>query len=93
MSIRSSVRSLVIVTLSLGTAEHGLRAQPSRARGVATVAGSRARPRAGYRDSLARANVRAESSESAESARVAPGYRDSLTRFAERSTPVRVASR
>ena len=92
MSIRSSVRSLVIVTLSLGTAGVAfarnppalVESQQSQAHAAATE---------GYRGSLARANVRAESAESAESARVAPGYRDSLTRFAERSTRVRVASR
>lgn len=89
MSIRSSVRSLVIVTLSLGTASMAFARNPP-ALVASQQSQGHAATTAGYRDSLARVSVRAERTEVA---RVTPGYRDSLTRFAERSTPVRVAAR
>ena len=90
MSIRSSVRSLVIVTLSLGAASMAFARNPP-ALVASQQSQGHAATTAGYRDSLARVNPRAESTQVAHV--VAPGYRDSLTRFAERRTPVRVASR
>jgi hypothetical protein len=86
MSIRSSVRILTVLGLSLATTSVAfarnppalVRAQGSQDRAVAT---------SGYRESLARIGkpeARAE-------ARQSPGYRDSLRRFAS-PKPLRVAS-
>jgi hypothetical protein len=89
MSVRSSVHSLVIVALSLGTTGVAFARNPP-ALVEAQRSQGRAAATAGYRDSLPRVRPR---SEGAAVARVAPGYRDSLVRFAERGAPVRVASR
>jgi hypothetical protein len=85
MSIRSSVRSLVIIGLSLGTTGIAFARNPpalvqSQGASGPTVESS------GYRGSLARVSESGRASRSA-------GYRDSLSRFAQRSAPVRVASR
>ncbi len=88
MSIRSSARSLLIVTLSLGATSLAFARNPpalvtSQASSGHVVSGG------GYRDSLARL------SESRDGAvvRSSSGYRDALTRFAVKNTPVRIASR
>jgi len=87
MSIRSSVRSITILGLSLVTTSVAyarnppalVRSQEPRAH---VAAGS------GYRDSLARGGDREHG---VKISRAATGYRDALTRFA-RNTPARIAS-
>jgi hypothetical protein len=88
MSIRSSARSLVIVTLSLGVTSLAFARTPPALVASQTASGHVA-SNGGYRDAL----TRASEDRGTEAGRASAGYRDSLTRFAGKSTRVRVASR